>query len=267
MGEEHARVALALGAFALGALEPEEAAEVRAHLATCAACRSEAERLARAAAWLGTTHEEAPPERLRDAVLAAARGPAAPGAGPVGDTQAAAALAEATAELDELLGSLTAEQWRQPVVHGWDAGELLRHLEASPSAPGPDQALRKAFETWIHADDLRAALGRQPRPPAPGHLHAVVAFGARLLPAAARALGVEPSGRAVALRLEGPGGGTWTVPPGGAGPVAATVTAPAVEFFYLMGNRRDPGTVATAVTGDRALAAVLLRAATTLGCD
>ena len=78
---------------------------------------------------------------------------------------------------------------------------------------------------------------------------------------------MEPSGRAVALRLEGPGGGTWTVPPGGAGPVGATVTAPAVEFFYLMGNRRDPGTVATAVTGDRALAAALLRAATTLGCD
>ena len=45
------------------------------------------------------------------------------------------------------------------------------------------------------------------------------------------------------------------------------MTAPATEFFYLMGNRRDPAAVATAVTGDRALAAGLLRAAATLGCD
>ena len=248
MGEEHARVALALGAYAVGALEPEEAAEVRAHLETCAACRAEAERLARAAAWLGTTQEAPPPERLRDAVLASAA---------------------ARDDLDRLLDGLTAEQRRVPVIHGWDADELLRHLAAARPglAAGPDGMLQRAFETWIHADDLRVALGRRPSPPAPAHLHAVVALGARLLPPAIRALGVEPSGRAVALRLEGPGGGTWTVPPGGAGPVAATVTAPAVEFFYLMGNRRDPGTVATAVTGDRALAAALLRAATTLGCD
>ncbi len=57
MGEEHARVAPALGAFAVGALDPEEAAAVRAHLVTCAACRVEAERLGRAAAWLGGGHE------------------------------------------------------------------------------------------------------------------------------------------------------------------------------------------------------------------
>ena len=70
MGDEHARVAPALGAFAVGALDPEEAAAVRAHLVTCAACRVEAERLGRAAAWLGGGHELSPPERLRDAVLA-----------------------------------------------------------------------------------------------------------------------------------------------------------------------------------------------------
>jgi MDMPI C-terminal domain len=92
-------------------------------------------------------------------------------------------------------------------------------------------------------------------------------MGMRLLPPALRALGVERPGRAVALRLEGPGGGTWTVPPAGTGPPAATVTAPAADFFYLMGNRRDPAAVATAITGDEALAAGLLRAAATLGCD
>ena len=101
--------------------------------------------------------------------------------------------------------------------------------------------------TSIHADDLRVALGREPRPPAPPTCRRRRPR-PPALPPAIRALGVDPSGRAVALRLEGPGGGTSTVPPGGEGPVAATVTAQAVEFFYLMGNRRDPGTVATATT-------------------
>jgi anti-sigma factor RsiW len=270
VGEEHARVAPALGAFALGALEPEEAEEVEAHLETCPACRAEAERLVRAAAWLGTAQEAPPPERLRDAVLAAARAPAAaPGAPPVRDEQAAAALTEATAELDELLAGLTGEQWRRPVLHGWDVTELLQHLAgARPGwAPGADAALRRAFETWIHADDLRAALGRPEHPPGPDHLHAVLGLGVRLLPQAIGEFGDGRPARAVALRLEGPGGGSWTVPPGVTGPVAASVTASAVEFFYLMGNRRDPGAVATAVTGDRTLAAALLRAAATLGCD
>jgi hypothetical protein len=259
--EEHTRVAPALGAYAAGALEPGEAAEVEAHLAACPTCRAEADQLGRAAAWLGTGQELAPPERLRGAVLAAAR---ADTAGP-----AAEALAAATADLDELLAGLTAEQWRLPVIHGWDVDELLRHLAAAqpPPAAGPDAALRQAFETWIHADDLRVALGRPPSPPGPDHLHGVLAMGMRLLPPAVRALGVERPGRTVALRLEGPGGGTWTVPPAGTGPPAATVTATATEFFYLMGNRRDPAAVATAVTGDRALAAGLLRAAATLGCD
>jgi hypothetical protein len=58
----------------------------------------------------------------------------------------------------------------------------------------------------------------------------VVALGVRLLPPA---IGAGRPGGAVALALGGPGGGQWTVP------------AP----------------------GDRALAAGLLRAAATLGCD
>ena len=130
------------------------------------------------------------------------------------------------------MGGLSGEQWRLPVVHGWDVGELLRHLEA-PAGPGPEATLRKAFETWIHADDVRVALGRPPSPPAPAHLHAVIALGVRLLPPAIGAIGADRPGGAVALALGDPGGGQWTVP------------AP----------------------GDRALAAGLLRAAATLGCD
>ncbi|MDF2741493.1 MAG: hypothetical protein K0S88_2863, partial [Actinomycetia bacterium] len=69
----------------------------------------------------------------------------------------------------------------------------------------------------------------------------------------------------------GPGGGDWTISPAGqpapAGPPAATVTMDAVEFCYLLGNRRDPGLVPHRVEGDPTLAATLLHAATTLGCD
>jgi hypothetical protein len=50
-------------------------------------------------------------------------------------------------------------------------------------------------------------------------------------------------------------------------PPDVTVTMEAVEFCYLLGNRRDPDSVPHRVEGDPALAATLLRAATTLGCD
>jgi hypothetical protein len=50
-------------------------------------------------------------------------------------------------------------------------------------------------------------------------------------------------------------------------PPDVTVTTDAVEFCYLLGNRRDPDSVPHRVEGDAALAATLLRAATTLGGD
>ena len=196
-----------------------EAAEVEAHLATCAACRAEAGQLGRAAAWLGAGQGLAPPERLRDAVLAAARAhPAGNGeaTGPPAEAgPAAEALAAATADLDELLAGLSAEQWRLPVIHGWDVDELLRHLAAAqpPAAAGPDAALRQAFETWIHADDLRAALGRPPSPPPrspprrPGHGHAAAAAG----PARRRRRAFRPHRRAAP---GGAGGGPGRCRPG-----------------------------------------------------
>jgi hypothetical protein len=41
----------------------------------------------------------------------------------------------------------------------------------------------------------------------------------------------------------------------------------AAEFCYLLGNRRDPDSVPHRVEGDPAVAATLLHAVTTLGCD
>jgi hypothetical protein len=64
-----------LGAYALGALEPDERSFVAAHLATCAACRAEAASYALVVDALGVAApRETPPETLRSRVLASVRG-------------------------------------------------------------------------------------------------------------------------------------------------------------------------------------------------
>jgi anti-sigma factor RsiW len=68
-----------LGAYALGALEPDERSIVAAHLATCAACRAEAASYALVVDALGVAApRESPPETLRSRVLASARGQESP---------------------------------------------------------------------------------------------------------------------------------------------------------------------------------------------
>src|SRR5215218_2048738 len=140
-----------------------------------------------------------------------------------------------------------------------------------PRQPLQTALVQRLFETWIHADDVRALLGSPPVPPSERQVALITAFGARLLPAALRLAGGDRPPRSARLVLVGPGGGDWTIAPAGqdapARPPDATVTMDAVEFCYLLGNRRDPGSVPHRVEGDPAVAATLLRAATTLGCD
>lgn len=59
------------GAYALDALDPEEAAEFRRHLAECPACRDEVRELRSAAARMGAAEAVSPPAELKDRVLAA----------------------------------------------------------------------------------------------------------------------------------------------------------------------------------------------------
>jgi len=121
----------------------------------------------------------------------------------------------------------------------------------------------RTFETLIHTGDLRAALGRRPREPDEGPLAVVAALGVRLLPEALRRLGREHPGRTARLVLHGPAGGAWTLPLSPATEASetadVTVTMTAAEFVYLMGNRRQPGSVPHAVEGDPALAVDLRR--------
>src|SRR5438477_12796511 len=67
-----------LGAWALHACDDDELASVEAHLATCAACAAEADRLRNAAAWLGALESAPPPSSLRASVLGRAHNLRAP---------------------------------------------------------------------------------------------------------------------------------------------------------------------------------------------
>ena len=74
----HAATRDLLGAFALGAVDAEEAAQVRAHLATCAECQAEMAELWLAVDSLPSTIEPMePPPALRDRIAAAVMAEAA----------------------------------------------------------------------------------------------------------------------------------------------------------------------------------------------
>jgi anti-sigma factor RsiW len=84
---DHEELEGSVAAWVLGALDPEEAATVRAHAEACPICREVAVRLRRVVGALPLVVDElAPPPRLRDRVLAAAatrRSPESPVAGRV----------------------------------------------------------------------------------------------------------------------------------------------------------------------------------------
>jgi anti-sigma-K factor RskA len=79
----HAATRDLLGAFALGAVDAEEAAAVRAHLATCAECQAEIAELWLAVDSLPDTIEPMePPPALRDRIAAAVSEAASPAPAP-----------------------------------------------------------------------------------------------------------------------------------------------------------------------------------------
>ena len=101
-----------LGAYALDACSPAEAATVAAHAAGCTTCADEIDHLIAAAQRVGTTNAAPPPAALRNRVLAAAlaaRPAAEPAAGDALDPYALQVAA-----FDELLRGLTDEEWYLP---------------------------------------------------------------------------------------------------------------------------------------------------------
>jgi uncharacterized protein (TIGR03083 family) len=126
----------------------------------------------------------------------------------------------------------------------------------------------RAFELWIHDNDIRHAAGLPPSVPDPSTLSLMTQAAARLLPHAAARTGLrEPT--SVHLVLTGPGGGTWDIPIGDRSPAPAPVgiVADAVGFCWLAANRTAPDRLDLHITGDPDRAAMVLAAASSLALD
>lgn len=117
-----------LGAYALDACEPEEVAEIEAVLARRSDLAREADRLSRAAAWIGATEAAEPPTGMRTDTLEAARVRRRRPADPVIDLYLSFsdAMARAITELpDPALDVVTA--------NGLTAHDLVVHMAAQES--------------------------------------------------------------------------------------------------------------------------------------
>lgn len=328
MGLTHAAASSALGAYALDALDDDEAVLLEVHVAGCAQCADELASLRHAAGWLGTDLAEEPPVPLRSRVLpgiaTADRPPLAP--------PLAAYVAETT-RLEALLAVVGDSDWQVPTAaEGWGPKELVAHLLATDSlvtarlgalgvvpetnddllertvavqarhasltaaesitewrrsrnllvhaaarssfdAPmnwfGLDTTLAgmlviRAFETWTHADDIRAATGRLLDPPGPAALGLMTDLLCQAMPIALQVRGLDPGPAVARIVLDGPGGGSWDVALGGAagnGQPDVVLRTDSISWCRLGADRLDPADVPAAVEGDEALAGMLLAAA------
>jgi uncharacterized protein (TIGR03083 family) len=127
----------------------------------------------------------------------------------------------------------------------------------------------RAFETWIHTDDIRRALGRPLEPPRPSQLHLMAEFSMESLPTWLVLADRARPGRVARMVLTGAGGGSWLVPmgPGAADPDTppdVTVEVDVVEWCHRIGERVTAGDVVVRVSGDETLAGDILEAASVL---
>jgi uncharacterized protein (TIGR03083 family) len=162
-------------------------------------------------------------------------------------------------QADALVGLAAADDGLadQPVAHGGGA------------VPAGLALLARGFETWIHADDIRGALGLALAPPVPEHLGQLAAAAVVLLEQAIARSDRSHPGHTARLVLHGDGGGGWVLPLGLPAPPRtrrdsapdATVSIDLLEFCYLVGGRRDPDRISRHVAGDPRLAADLLAVA------
>ncbi|MFC5663599.1 zf-HC2 domain-containing protein [Kitasatospora misakiensis] len=223
-----------------------------------------------------------------------------PQTGPPGTGPRWARIAERTARL-------TAEQAGQPpqrVRARWrrHCHELVRSAALVPQGNTPvdfgfatvplrDAFVDRAFECYVHGEDVARAVAYPYDPPTPQHLRQMIDLAVRMLPLAlARLLAEHPapagaafgpadgradrsgpgdgrrSGRRIRLVIDGPAAGEWLIPldgpdagPPGGEPVA-TMVLDGLEFCQLAAAHRDPDRLPVGEHGDRAAIREVLRA-------
>lgn len=149
--------------------------------------------------------------------------------------------------------------------------------------PLRDSLLERAFECWVHADDIANAVAYPYAAPSGAHLHSMIDLAARLLPGAlanrrrtglaspARHLvAAGTPGRSLHLEVEGAGGGHWYIAldsPAALGSpeqVVAQVAMDGVEFCQLVAGHISPEEAAAGQDGDREAIRDVLSAAASL---
>jgi uncharacterized protein (TIGR03083 family) len=126
----------------------------------------------------------------------------------------------------------------------------------------------RAFELWIHDNDIRQAVGLPPAVPDPSTLSLMTQAAAQLLPHAASRCGLRQP-MSVHLVLTGSGGGTWDIPIGEspAAPAPIAIVTDALGFCRLVANRATPDSLDLHIAGDPDHAAMVLAAASALALD
>ncbi|HET6856609.1 MAG TPA: maleylpyruvate isomerase N-terminal domain-containing protein [Streptomyces sp.] len=128
--------------------------------------------------------------------------------------------------------------------------------------PVTDHFLIRAFETWVHTDDIGRALGRSVPPPLDAHLSRLVGLGVRILD-----LALGRRATPVLLAIAGPGpdryGEEWVLG-SDAEPVAAELVLDPVDFCLLLGGRYAPDEVPRGIGGDPLAATAVLELAASL---
>jgi uncharacterized protein (TIGR03083 family) len=165
------------------------------------------------------------------------------------------------------------EHGRRPeeTVAAWAAQSAA--LLATPEASDPELAARaatlmgvrlpvadhfmvRAFEVWIHTDDIGRALGLAVPPPPEEHLWQLVRLAVRIL-----GLALGPAAPPVLFAVTG--GEQWVLGSEDE-PVRAELTLDPVDFCLLIGGRYAPQEVPRGVTGDEAAVQNVLERAASL---
>ena len=177
--------------------------------------------------------------------------------------------------------AFTCADWRVAVDRTIAFVEVAGDLDADVAMHGMRLTVGallvvRAFELWIHENDVRDATGRPPSVPDAPTLRLMTGLATGLLPQAAAGTALHGP-IDVRLVLTGPGGGTWdlTVGDAPAGPTPRDVitrsrlrvVTDAVGFCRLAGNRVSPADLDVNVTGDAQLGASVLAAVSSLALD